>query len=112
MQGRQRDRETGRRRDRGEDYDDDGALLQRPARARDRETETQRHRDTETQGHRATARDSETARQGGRETERPRGRGQEHAALQTTNKNKKAFEKSFKSLDEKEGLEKTRVSNI
>ena len=77
-----------------------------------RETERQRDRDTETQGHRATARDSETARQGGRETERPRGRGQEHAAPQTTDKKKKAHEKLFKSLDEKEGLEKTRVSNI
>ena len=65
MQGRQRDRETGRRRDRGEDYDDDGALLQRPARARDRETERQRHRETERQ------RNSETAAIGPRRLARP-----------------------------------------
>ena len=89
-----------------------GRQARETERQRDRETERPRDRDTEIQGHRATARDSETARQGGRETERPRGKGQEHAVLQTTNKNKKAFEKSFKSLDEKEGLEKTRVSNI
>ena len=81
----------------------------------ERETERQRDRDTETPRLRDSERQRETERQRDREAERQRGQG---AGAKNTphrkqqSKRKKAHEKSFKSLDEKEGLEKTRVSNI